>query len=314
MSEDMKSSTDIAGKILGEVSKVVIGKEEVKEILLVALLCRGHVLIEGLPGSAKTTLAKTFAKVISGKFKRIQFTPDMLPADITGFYIYTRDGGSRFVSGPIFGNVVLADELNRTTPRTQAAMLEAMEEKQVTIDGNTHLLPAPFMIIASQVPYGAEGTYPLTEVQTDRFMFRAGSEYLSKEVEAQIIEKIDYLEEPDIRPLVSFGEISRLQQAAQKIHVSEKVRDYIVTLVDCVRQDPDVSSPPSTRASIALYKGARALALLQERDFTIPDDVKKLAYPVMEHRIRLKPEAEMEDLTSRTVIARALEEVTIPKE
>lgn len=314
LSSNTRSGLNIVGKILGEVSKVVIGKDDVKEILLVALLCQGHVLIEGPTGTAKTTLAKTFAKVIGGEFKRIQFTPDMLPSDITGFYIYTPDGSSRFVPGPLFGNVVLADELNRTTPRTQAAMLEAMQERHITIDGNTHSLPTPFMVIASQLPYGAEGTYPLTEGQADRFMFRSWSEYLSKEVEAQIIDKVDYLEAPDIKPVVSAKEISGLQLAVQEIHVSEKIRDYIVTLIDHLRQDPDILLAPSTRASIALYKGARALAFLKEREFTIPDDVKRLISPALEHRIYLKPEAEMEDLTPKTVIARALEEVTVPKE
>ncbi|MFC2018288.1 AAA family ATPase, partial [Chloroflexota bacterium] len=226
---------------------------------------------------------------------------------------YTPDGKVRLVRGPIFGNVVLADELNRTTPRTQAAMLEAMQEKQVSIDGNTHQLPVPFMIIAGQVPYGGEGTYPLTDVQTDRFMFRAWSEYLSKEAEAQIIEKIDYLEEPDVENVVSADEIFRLQQAVQKIHVSEKIRDYIVAIVDHLRHDSDLSSAPSTRASISLYKGARGLALLQERDFAIPDDVKKLAFPVLQHRIRLNPEAEMEEITPEAVITRALEMVPAPK-
>ena len=313
MSEHLRSNSATIGKILDEISKVVVGKDDIKEILVVALLCRGHVLIEGLPGSAKTTLAKTFAKVIGGKFNRIQFTPDMLPADITGFYIYTPDGKSKFVPGPILGNVILADELNRTTPRTQAAMLEAMQERQVTIDGNTHQLPAYFMIIASQIPYGAEGTYPLTDVQIDRFMLRAWSEYLSKELEAQIIGKIDYLEEPDIETVVSAEEIFKLQQEIQKIHVSEQIRDYIVTLVDYIRQDLDILAAPSTRASISLYKGVRALALMQERDFAIHDDVKKLAFPVLEHRIRLNPEAEMEEITPRAIITRALEEITVTK-
>jgi MoxR-like ATPase len=237
-----------------------------------------------------------------------------LPSDITGFYIYKPDGSSRFAPGPLFGNVVLADELNRTTPRTQAAMLEAMQEGQVTIDGNTHSLPTPFMVIASQLPYGAQGTYALTEGQADRFMFRSWSEYMSKEVEAQIIDKIDYLEAPYIKPVVTSEEIIGLQITVQEIHVSEKIRDYIVTLIDRLRQDPDILLAPSTRASIALYKGARALAFLQERAFAIPDDVKRLIYPVLEHRIFLKPEAEMEDITPKTVIARALAEVAVPKE
>ena len=313
MSIDTKSSRDTAGKILSEVSKVMIGKEDIKEILLVALICQRHVLIEGLPGSGKTTMAKTFAKVIGGEFKRIQFTPDMLPADITGFYMYTPDGNTRFVPGPIFGNVVLADELNRTTPRTQAAMLEAMQERQVTIDGNTHLLPAHFMVIASQVPYGSEGTYPLTDVQSDRFMFRIMSDYQSKEVEAQIIERIDYLDKPDIKSVVSDEQISEVQQAVKDIHVSEKITYYITSLIERARSDSDVYIAPSIRASIALYKGSRALALLQGRDFVIPDDVKKLVFPSLYHRIRLTPEAEMEGLTPETIIDRVLEEVAIPK-
>jgi MoxR-like ATPase len=192
-------------------------------------------------------------------------------------------------------------------------MLEAMQEKQVSIDGNTHPLSSPFMIIAGQVPYGSEGTYPLTDVQTDRFMFRAWSEYMDKEAEARIIEKIDYLEEPDVKNVVSVEEIFELQQAAQKIHISEKIRDYIVTLVDHIRQDSDVSVAPSTRASIAFYKGARVLALLQERDFAIPDDIKKLASSVLEHRIRLNPEAEMGEITPKDIITRTLEEVNVPK-
>ena len=310
---DIKSMLDTPSKILDEVSKVVIGKEDIKELLMVAFLCQGHVLIEGLAGTAKTTLARTFAKVIGSEFKRIQFTPDMLPADVTGFYIYTPDGSSRFVPGPIFANVLLTDELNRTTPRTQAALLEAMQERQVTIEGKTYLLPRPFMVIASQLPYGAEGTYPLTEVQIDRFMFRAWSEYPGKDIEKQVIEKIDYLEEPDIKPVAVTEEVSRLQQAVKEVYVSERVRDYIVTLIDFARHDPDVFVGPSTRASIALYKGARAAALLKGRDFVLPDDVKKLVPAVFAHRIRLKPEAEMEGVTPDTIIKKALEEVPVPK-
>ena len=313
MSLDVEAMIGPATRIWKEVSKVVIGKDDIKFLLLVALLCRGHVLIEGLAGSAKTTLAKTFSKVIGGEFRRIQFTPDMLPADVTGFYIYSPDGNSRFVPGPVFGNVILADELNRTTPRTQAGLLEAMQENQVTIEGKTHLLPKPFMVIASQLPYGGEGTYPLTEVQIDRFMFRGWSGYPGKEEEEQVIERIDYLEEPDIETMVEVEEVFNLQQAVKKVHVSEKVRDYIVALVERARQDPDILVGPSPRASIALYKGARAAAFLQVRDFVIPDDVKLLVPAVMAHRMRLKPEAEMEDMSPRNIVERTLEEVPIPK-
>jgi MoxR-like ATPase len=238
----------------------------------------------------------------------------MLPADITGFYLYSPDGNSRFVPGPIFANIVLADELNRTTPRTQAALLEAMQENQVSIERITHPLPSPFMVIASQIPYGGAGTYPLTEVQVDRFMLRAWSDYPKQEEEKQIIEKMDYREEVNIQPVVTPQEILELRQFVKGVYVSEKVRDYIVALMEHIRQNPDVLTGPSPRATIFLYKGSRVMALLQERDFVIPDDVKGLFLPAVEHRIRIKPEAEMEEVTHRAIVEKALEEVPVPKE
>lgn len=311
--EDLKRLMDVPGRILDEVSKVVVGKGEVKETLLVALLSEGHVLIEGMTGTAKTLLARTFAQVIGGGFKRIQFTPDMLPADVTGFYMYTPSGEARFIPGPVFTNILLTDELNRATPRTQAALLEAMQERQVTIEGRTHPLPRPFMVIASQMPYGAAGTYPLAEVQVDRFMFRAWSGYPTKEEEEMVVGKIDYIEEPDVSVVSRPEDVLSLQRLVRKVHVSERVRRYIVDLVGCIRQDPDVLIGPSPRASIALYKGSRALAFLQRRDYVIPDDVKRLAPQALEHRIRVKPEAEMEDVTPKAIVERALKETPVPK-
>jgi MoxR-like ATPase len=313
LNENLESMINVPQRILGEVSKVVVGKDDIKEVLLIALLSEGHVLIEGLTGTAKTLIARTFAQVIGGKFKRIQFTPDMLPADVTGFYMYTPSGESKFIPGPVFANMVLTDELNRTTPRTQAALLEAMQERQVTIEGITHSLPKPFMVIGSQLPYGSEGTYPLTEVQVDRFMFRAWSGYPTKEEEDQVIEKIDYIEEPDIKVVATLEEVLLLQQAVKKVHVSEKIRKYIISLVDYARQDPDVLTAPSTRATISLYKGSRALAFLQGRDYVIPDDVKKLVPAAFEHRIRVKPEAEMEDVTPKIIVERIIKEIPVPK-
>jgi MoxR-like ATPase len=310
---EAKDSGNIPNKILEEISKVIVGKTEGKEILLVALLSEGHVLIEGYAGTAKTLLAKTFASAIAGEFKRIQFTPDMLPADITGFNIYSPDGKSRFVAGPLFAQVVLADELNRTTPRTQAALIEAMQEKQVTIEGVTHPLQEPFMVIASQIPYGSEGTYPLTEVQADRFMFRVWSDYLSKKDEKKVIFNVDYIEEPNIVSAVTPKEILQLQKEVKKIHISEEVGDYIVSLVHAIRQDPDVIGGPSTRASVALFKGSRAYAFLQGRDFVLPDDIKKLAPFVLFHRIRVKSEAEMDGVTAKVIVDRALNTVPVPK-
>lgn len=311
MDNNVLSITD---KILKEVSKVVVGKEEIKELLLVALLSGGHLLIEGLPGTAKTTLARVFAQVIGGEFKRIQFTPDMLPADITGFYIYSTEGSSRFVPGPIQANIVLADELNRATPRTQAALLEAMQENQVTVEGVTHVLPSPFMVIASQIPYGGAGTYPLTVVQVDRFLLRTWSGYPPEEDEKEIVGNIDKIEGQKVEQVVQSREILEARLAVRGIYLSEKVRDYILSLVKHVRQNRDVLDSPSPRAGIAIYKASKAMALLRQRDFVIPDDVKTLFAPALEHRVRLRPGIEMEEVTPGDSIKKALAEVPVPKE
>ena len=310
---DIYKISDLYGKILTEISKVIIGKGEIEETLMLALVAGGHVLIEGLPGTAKTKLAKTFAEVISGEFKRIQFTPDMMPADVTGFYIYSPDGASRFIEGPIFAHIILADELNRTTPRTQAALLEAMQEYQVTIEGKTYSLAKPFMVIATQVQSGGEGTYPLTDVQIDRFLLRVTSEYSSKEQEMQIISNIDIIDEPNIISVTTTDEIRELQELAKGVHVSADIIDYTTSIVDSLRLDPDVLSGPSIRAGIALYKCSRVLALLDGRDFVIPDDIKHLIFPAVEHRIKVKPEAEMDDITPGIIMERSLERVPVPK-
>ncbi|MFC1904336.1 AAA family ATPase [Chloroflexota bacterium] len=300
-------------KILDEISKAVIGKGEIKEALMLALLTGGHVLIEGLPGTAKTKLARSFAEAIDGQFKRIQFTPDMMPADITGFYIYSPTGDPRFIEGPIFANIVVADELNRTTPRTQSALLEAMQEYQVTIERKTYSLAKPFMVIATQVQTGAEGTYLLTNVQEDRFLLRVLSEYSSKEEEKQVLTNIDRIDEPDISPVTSPDEIKELQELAKEVHVSPDIVEYATSIIDCLRSDPDVLSGPSIRSGIALYKCSRVLALLDGRNFVIPDDIKHLLHPATEHRIRVKPEAEMDDVTPKIILERAVERVPVPK-
>ena len=310
---NMNKVPDLNERLLAEISRVVIGKEEIKEALIIALIAGGHVLVEGLPGTAKTQLAKTFAGVIGGKFKRIQFTPDMMPADVTGFYAYMPDGSSRFIEGPIFADVVLADELNRTTPRTQAALLEAMQEKQVTVDKNTYPLSQHFMVIATQVESGSEGTYSITDVQMDRFILRALSKYPSKEEEKQIITNIDSIDEPDVNVITTLDEIRELQMLAKRVEVSPDIAEYIVSFIELLRQDNDILSGPSSRCSIALYKCSRVLALLDGRDFVIPDDVKRLIFSATEHRIKIKPEAEMDDVTPKTVVERILEQVAVPK-
>ena len=310
---DIQRVTGFYRRLKDEISEVIVGKEDVKEILIVAVIAGGHVLIEGLPGTAKTKLARTFAGAIGGEFKRIQFTPDMMPADVTGFYLYSPDGASRFVPGPIFANVVLADELNRTTPRTQAALLEAMQEFQVTIERETYSLSRPFMVVATQVGYGGEGTYPLTDVQTDRFLLKTTSRYPSKEEEGRIIADIDSIDEADISAVSSLDEIRELQEMTKEVQVSAGIVEYITSLVELLRLDADVQSGPSSRASIALYKCSRVLALFDGRDFVIPDDIKYLVAPAVEHRIKVKREAEMDDVTPGMIVERVLEQVPVPK-
>jgi MoxR-like ATPase len=309
-----KEVAELYGRVMAEVSKAVISKDTVKEALVLALVAGGHVLIEGLPGTAKTKLARSFAEAIGGNFKRIQFTPDMMPADVTGFYAYSVVGEPRFIEGPIFANIVLADELNRTTPRTQSALLEAMEEFQVTIEKKTYPLDRPFMVIATQVQSGGEGTYPLTDVQMDRFMLRIWSEQPTKEEEIQIVGDIDRIDQPNIQAATSRDEILALQRSVKGVQVSPLVIDYAVSLVDDVRKDPDVLVGPSTRAVIALFKCARVMAMLDERDFVIPDDIKHLAPLAVEHRIRIRPEAEMDNVTPVMVLKRALERTPVPRQ
>jgi len=310
---EINQVSDLYQSIINEVSKVVVGKDALKELLLVALVAGGHVLIEGPPGSAKTTLGNSFARAIGGTFKRVQLTPDMMPSDITGFYLYSTNGNSSFVPGPIFANIVLADELNRTTPRTQAALLEAMQEQQVTIERETYPLEQPFMVIATQLQSGGEGTYPLTDVQVDRFMLRLNSEYASLAEEELVLNNIDSIDKHKTREIATTEDIRDIQAMAREIHVSPLVNKYIVSIVNSLRNDPDALSGSSTRASIALLKCARVLALFDGREFVIPDDVKKLVYPVLEHRIKVKPEAEMEDVTPRMLVDRTLEKIPVPK-
>jgi len=278
----------ILENIIAEVSKVVIGKDDIKELLLVALLSQGHVLIEGLPGTAKTTVARTFAHTIGGKFKRVQGTPDMLPADILGFYL----------SRP---------------PRTQAALLESMQEHQVTIERETHILEQPFIVIASQVPYGDPGTSPLSEVQADRFMFRIWSGLSSLEEEDRILQDIDAISEPHISAVTTPGDIIQLQQEVKKVHISDSIRRYILDIVDSLRQHQDVQMGPSTRAGISLFTGARALAFVHGRDFVIPDDVKVLIMPALSHRVRITAEAEMENVSPESIINEATTGIPVPK-
>lgn len=304
---------EIPARIFQAVSRYVQGRDETVRLFTVALLSGGHVLLEGYVGTGKTLLARSFAQAIGGEFKRIQLVPDMLPGDITGFNLYQPDGSSRFMPGPIFANVVLADELNRTTPRTQAAFLEAMEEIRVTVEGTTRPLPRPFLAVATQLPVGGEGTYAIPEGELDRFMLRLWSGYPEKESEARVLELADVLENPTVEPVTTPQAVLALRELVKKVEVSDLTIHYILDLVERVRRDGDVASGPSPRASLALYRAGRSLAFLEERDFVLPDDVRQLVIPAFEHRLRLTAEAEMEGVTTRQIVERALEAVLVPK-
>jgi MoxR-like ATPase len=314
MTINQEATQKIIKNIIGEVSKVVIGKDVLKELLLTALLSQGHILIEGFPGTAKTTISRTFALAVGGTFKRIQGTPDMLPADILGFYLYRTDGSSAFTPGPIFANVLLADELNRTTPRTQAALLEAMQEHQVTIERQTHKLEKPFLVIASQVPYGSPGTSPLSEVQLDRFIFRIWSPISSFEEEDEVLKNIDTISNPEITSAASVEEIIHLQQEVKKVYVADNIRHYILSIINGLRNHPDLQLKPSTRGAIALFNGSRALALIKGREFVLPDDVKKLLIPALGHRITVSNEAEMENVKPEALINEIAATIPVPKD
>lgn len=301
-------------QIIDEVSRYVVGMEDVIALMLIAMLTEGHILIEGPAGTGKTHLAKVFASTIGGSFSRIQMTPDLLPADIIGTIYY--DIASRtwqLKRGPIFANVILADELNRATPKAQAALLEAMQEMQVSIEGKTYELPRPFLLIATQIPYGGEGTYPLTDVQRDRFAYSVEVSYPSREQELAIISSIDFIEKPRVSQVVSASELVKLIESVVRVKVSERVKNYILDIVARVRSFDEVSSGPGPRASIWLLKGSRALAFLESRDYVIPDDVKKLAYHVLPHRIKVKLEYQADNISPLSIVEKALKEVEVPK-
>jgi len=288
--------------------------EDVVALMLIAMLTEGHILIEGPTGTGKTHLAKVFASTIGGSFSRIQMTPDLLPADIIGTVYYDIVSKTwQLKKGPIFANVILVDELNRATPKAQAALIEAMQEMQVSIEGKTYELPRPFLVIATQLPYGGEGTYPLTDVQRDRFAYSVQVSYPSREQELAIISSIDFIEKPKVMQVASVSELARLIETVKRVRVVDRVKNYILDIVAHIRSLDEVSSGPGPRASIWLLKGSRALAFLEGRDYVIPDDVKKLAYHILTHRIKVKLEYQADNISPLSIVEKALKEVEVPK-
>jgi len=305
--------SDIINKIIEEIENFIVGKKEVIKMMLVALISEGHILLEGPPGTAKTLMAKTFAKAIGLSFSRIQMTPDMLPADIIGTVVYdAKNSEFKVKKGPIFANIVLIDELNRAPAKTQAAFLEVMQERQVTIEGISYLVDRPFLVIATQMPYGSAGTYPLTEVQIDRFSYNVKITHASAEEEMKILEKIDFIETNEVKQVVEKKQILELIEEARRVYVSEAIRKYIVDLVTWLRNNNTLLEGPSARASIWLMKASRAYALINGRNYVIPDDIKAIAPYVLRHRIQLKREM-IEEINEDQIIEEAINTVPVPK-
>jgi len=304
----------LCDRIMKNISRVIVGKNRTIELLLVALLAEGHALLEDVPGVAKTLLAKTLAKSIGGSFNRVQFTPDLLPADITGFNIYDQKTGRfAFHSGPVITHVLLADEINRTIPRTQSSLLECMEERQVTVDGKTHLLPAPFFVMATQNPIELEGTFPLPEAQLDRFLLKIRLGYPDRDEEIHILERFresDPFEQ--LSAVVTPDDITKLQQDRRGILVSEPVRDYIADIVRATRDHPAIRFGASPRGSLGLMRAAQARATLQGREYVLPDDVKYLARPVLCHRLILKEEERLRDESTDHLIGELIGRIPVP--
>jgi MoxR-like ATPase len=307
---------------VAEIRKVIVGQKGLVERMMVALLCRGHLLVEGVPGLAKTLAVKTLGQVLDLRFSRIQFTPDLLPADLTGTLVYQQKTGE-FVArqGPVFTNLLLADEINRAPAKVQSALLEAMQERQVTLGDATHPLPDPFLVFATQNPIEQEGTYPLPEAQVDRFLLKAKVEYPKREEERAILDRMMSGEAPAVSRVLSADAVRRLVERVRAVYVDERVRDYVVALVTATRRPQDVGLTElkhliafgaSPRATLAFSEASRAVAFLRGRGYVVPEDVKEIAKDVLRHRILLTYEAEAENVTTETVVERVLERVEVP--
>jgi len=313
---EVEKAHKLINKIISEVEKAVIGKREVLELVALALLTDSHVLIEDYPGLAKTLMAKSFASALGLEFKRIQFTSDLLPSDIIGSFVFNRETSKfEFRKGPIFANVILADEINRAPPRTQSALLECMQERQVTVENETFKLSKPFIVLATQNPIEYEGTYPLPEAQLDRFIMKISIGYPSFKDEVAILtNRIERKsDEVKIEKVASAKDVLYLQEMVENVYVSDEIKEYIVRIVTATRKAPEVEVGASVRGSLALLKLSRARALMQGRDFVIPDDVKYVAIPALRHRLILKPEFWLKGIKPDHILDKILKEVPVPK-
>ena len=311
---DLERARGIAHSIVDNVKQVIIGKDEAVELGVVALMCQGHALIEDVPGVGKTMLARSIARSSGSAFKRIQFTPDLLPTDITGVSIYNQKTSEfEFRAGPIISQIVLADEINRATPKTQSALLEAMDERQVTVEGVTHAISRPFMVMATQNPIEYEGTFPLPEAQLDRFLLMITLGYPTTEEELAIVEgqRISHPIE-SLQPVTKPEEIMELQEAVKGVYVDDLIKRYIVTITETTRDHTDVALGSSPRGSLAQYRASQALALIRGRDFVLPDDVKELAVSMLGHRIIVSAAARMRGINGREIVATLVSQIPVP--